>query len=293
MTNNLNDIKLKTLNKILNKLLNTKDVKYNEIKKIIISLDISSIDIDILRDIITLADKINKKIIINIESVQINLNLQDLIYNAIVNKKNDIIYFLFEKINIYEIEENIMEIAINSDNDELISYLIDTTDNISHKEQIINAYNNDHIYKIASKGKLNILIKILQKYKFDDFVHEPCTGTKSPYIADDIFNIVTNISIQAIINNHLNILEYFCPKENFFSIPDIILIYFFKTIEYGHLPIIKYFVENGVSIKHENYKAISIALKYKKYDVIKYFYFIDSSIINILNNDIKTLIFHN
>lgn len=347
MINNLNDNRLNILERILNKLYADTYIKYDG-TKIMISSDIILTDIDLLKDIITLADQINKNIIITIESFQINLNLEELLHEAIINKKNDIIYFLAKKINIYEIEPKIMEMAITFDNDELTLYLIesshscrmfdtheesshscrmfdaheesshsfrmiDTHEESAHSKQMLDVYENDnilinknYIYQIASKGKLDILIKIIQNYFDKLHIHNTCENIHEDYlkyceqcfkfnctsqtIHNDIFIIVTNISIQAIINNHLNILEYFCPKESFSSIPDIILIYFFKAIEYGHLPIIKYFVENGTNIKHEKYKAIDIALKHKKYDIIKYFYTIEPSIINMLDNNIISLI---
>jgi len=67
----------------------------------------------------------------------------------------------------------------------------------------IHIYTDQYycVYKLAADGKLELLKEIMKYYCFPN-----------------VPEIISKICIQAIHNDHVNILQYFLTKEVFFAI---------------------------------------------------------------------------
>lgn len=234
-------------------------------------------DTDTIDEDMLLAGTIDGHILtIDLFILTLNINLSLLIRNSILNKKfHNIELLLKHNIDIISLEPNIMimcvetlskENEINSESDDLemlINKLIE-----SHAP--IDIENFRCVFQLAAIGKLDLLKKIISSYSFEN-----------------VAVIVGRICAQAIIHGHRNILEYFYPQSEFNGAPDIIFTYFIMGIQYGaHLPIIKFFVEGGMSLRQEDYRAVRVAMQYERIEIIKYFYEIDKSIVDFLQREI-------
>ncbi|AVL94976.1 ankyrin repeat protein [Moumouvirus australiensis] len=197
---------------------------------------------------------------LSIPPIDITVNLKTAIKKSFMNGKTNLIKILLQQdINLNNIEPNIMIMALQTNNYELLS-------NFISREFDISIQDYRCIYQLASNGNLEIIKKILDKYHFEN-----------------ITEIVCKICIQAIINNHLNIIKYFFINEAFSGAPDQMYTFFIKGIEFNtNIEIIKFFVENGVSFKQYNYKAVKIACMYKRREILKYFNELDSAVSNIV-----------
>lgn len=207
----------------------------------------------------------NRFLYVNTKFFKIKVDLLKVIYKSIINKKSSIIKMMLKRsINLLSIEPRIMILCAEEEFDELLSDLIEY-------KIPIHIDNYQCIYHLASNGKFELLKKIMNTYEFQNLTY-----------------VVNIIVAQAIIYGYLNILEYFCPKEGFDGAPDIVFTFFIKSIECGSkLTIIKYFVENGISIKRDNYKAVYTAKKFKRKEMLKYFCKIDEHVIDLLSDEEK------
>lgn len=252
--------------RIAQKFINAYELRDSSSKKYQIEIS----DIDFLDDDMFLAGKINNNVLtINICSAEFKICLAKTIRNAFAMRNSEIIRtMLRNKADLHRIEPNIMIMCVEKEMDDLLIDLLDARIPIHSQEYRC-------VFESASKGKLDIIKKIVENYKFHSLP-----------------NIIGKICAQAIANGHLHILEYFCSPETFEQAPDIVFAFFINTIQYSgqHLHIIKYFIENGISIKQENYTPIKKALQYKRGNILKYFYEIDSkSIDHVLTNEEKEL----
>ncbi|XWV25936.1 ankyrin repeat protein [Tupanvirus soda lake] len=202
---------------------------------------------------------------INIPPITITINLAQAIRNAMLHKKPKIIKLMMElDIDLFKIEPRIMIMCVETEQDELLSELIS-------KKVPIYTQEFRCLYQLAAQGKLDLVKEIMKNYKF-------------PSIPE----IVSKICIQAIQNNHVAILKYFMPRDSFRGAPDQMFCFFVNSIQYGgHLDIVKFFIENGINIRQDNYKAVRVALNFDRAQIIKYFYEIDTTIESILNEEQK------
>jgi len=223
--------------------------------------DIDVFDVDMFEigtlsgDFLQIADIFPTPILINIKSI---------IHNALNNNRPDVIEMLSEKVNLFDYERNIMMLCTKMKMFSLFAHLI-----IKHIP--IDQNNYECVYYLAYLGNLNLLKLVIQEYKFPN-----------------IFEIASKISIQAIIHNHLDVLKFFCPESGFDSAPDQMFVFFVNSIKFGgHLDIIKYYINGGISIKQQNYKALEIAKHYERCTIIQYFAEIDKDILTVLSIDNK------
>jgi hypothetical protein len=182
-----------------------------------------------------------------------------------LRKKPNIIRLMIGNgINVFELEPRIMIMCVETEEYDLMSELIALK---------VPVHTQDFrcIYQLTEADKLDLLKNIINTYVFPD-----------------VTSIIGKICTIAVMNGHVNILEYFCPKEGFDGAPDIIYTYFINGIKYGgHLPVIKYFIENGICIAQENYQAVRIAVECQRGNIIKYFCEKDENVINILTSEEK------
>lgn len=247
--------------RVANKFLDMVD-RYDHNCKIEFTCDeIEKIDEDML-DVGKIEGKILK---IDIEPIIAEIDLSKLIRNALLARKKYFIQMLIShNIDLFNIEPRIMIICAETNQDELMSELIDKKIHI-HTDQY------RCLYKLAADGKLPLIKKILKTYCFNN-----------------ILEIISKICIQAIQNNHVHILKYLLKADAFNGLPDHMFSMFINSIEYsGHLDVIKFFVESGISIRRENYLALHRAIKFNNANVIKYFYDIDMTVDSILTSEQK------
>ena len=106
------------------------------------------------------------------------------------------------------------------------------------------------------------------------------------YTFDDITEIIGKITTCAILHHQLDIIKHFYPPSVFESAPDITFTYLINSIKYGsNLDIVKYFIENGVDIRQENYRAVQLAAENNRKDIIEYFYKLRPEIEDKLNDE--------
>lgn len=228
---------------------------------IVDTLDVDILDADMF-EIGTLTDNFLQ--IADIFPTPIMINIKSVIHNALNNNRPDIIKMLADKVTLSNYVSSIMMLCAKMKMFELLAYLID-------KQVMIDTNNYECIYYLAHVGQLDLLKLILQKYKFPN-----------------IFEVASKISIQAIMNNHLDILKFFCPASGFESAPDQMFVFFINSIRFGgHLDIVKYFVDGGISIKQQNYQAVGMAKKCERCEIIQYFVQLDHEILTLLSVDDK------
>lgn len=249
--------------RIVNKLLDIMSIQ-NDVDAFSSESIISNPDV-IDDDMFTVGEITGRFLKINIPPIDITIDLSQVIRNSMRYKKTDVIHKLMDNnIDLFKIEHRIMTMCIATDQYDLLLKLITNKTPIHSEEYRC-------IYELASKGKLDLLKAILKNYKFPN-----------------IPELISKICIQAVTNNHVNILEYFFPKSAFAGAPDQMFSYFLNSIQHGgHLEIVKFFIKNGISIRQQNYIAVPHAIKYNRDDIIKYFYVVDSTIVDLLNDDQK------
>ena len=207
----------------------------------------------------------NNNLVINIPPINIQINLTDIIRIAITEGKPSIVRLMLKRdIDVFNLEPNIMLMCAEYDQDELMLELM-------KKKIPIYPDNYKCIYQLASDGKLQLLKIILETY--DIF---------------DITEVVSKICIQAILYDHLHILQHFLTRDAFHGAPDVMFILFLKSIEHNaDLKIIDFFIKNGINIKQSNYLAVRNAIKFNRRKIIAYFYDTDESIIKVLTDKEK------
>jgi len=258
-TKEIADARKRTINKLLDIMSIQNDINNALPESIIDNTDIIDSDMFLVGVIE------NKTLTIDIPPVTITINLQKAINNAILHKKPKLIRLMMEKqIDLFSIEPKIMLICATNKLDDLLLELIGKKVDICTNEPKC-------IYQLAAYGKLDFIRFILQQYTFPDLP-----------------KIISKICIQAILNNHVHILEYFLTKDAFIGAPDQMFCFFINSICYGgHLDIIKFFVNAGINIKQNNYQAVHQAIKFDLDLLVKYFYDIEPSVDHILTEDQK------
>lgn len=233
--------------RVVNKLLDIVSIQ-NDIN----SLNPESIvsNTDVIDSDMFVVGTINNKILnIDIPPITIKIDLSKTIRNAILYKNPKAIYAMLENnIDLFKIEPKIMIMCVENNQDELLMELIARKIPI-HTDQF------RCLYQLAANGKLDFVKIIMQNYNF-------------PFVPE----IVSKICIQAIQNNHVHILRYFISSDVFKSSPDQMFCFFINSIQYGgHLDVIRFFVDMGIDIRQENYKAVQHAIQFDRIDIIKYF----------------------
>src|SRR5271154_6566290 len=149
-------------------------------------------------------------LIINAGPIHLTINLTELVCNAMLYKRADIIRLIMKyHANIFELEPNVMIMCAESHQFQLMSEMID--------EQIpIHIQEYRCVYYLAKIGQLDLLEKIMTTYQFPN-----------------ITTIIGKICVIAIMNGCINILAYFCPREVFHGAYDIFFTYFINGIIYG------------------------------------------------------------
>ncbi len=245
--------------RVANKFLDMASVNYGQ--ELFIYDNIDNINEDML-DVGEIQGKILK---IDISPIMAEIDLSRLIRNSFLERKINFIHMLMShNIDLFNIEPRIMIMCAETNQDELMSELIDKK---------IPVYTDQYrcVYKLAADGKLTLIKKIMKNYCFTN-----------------VLEIISKISIQAIQNNHVPILKYLLKAEMFYGLPDHMFCMFINSVQYGgHLDVIKFFVDSGISIRQDNYLAVHTAIKFDKTDIIKYFYDKDITVDTILTNEQK------
>jgi len=272
--------------KVVNKLLNMELIK-NDINQFKLQTILS--DTDLIDDDMLTCGKISGKMLhIDIQPINITIDLSKSIGTAILHNKLSLIDRLIAKnIDIFTIQPNIIIMCVETDQDELLNKLINLGSSHQEAQSIasasrcphqeaqsiasasrcpIDAQNYRSIYQLAAKGKLDIIKNILEKHKI-------------PIIKE----VIGKILVQAILNNHVHILQHFLTKEAFVGAPDMMFEYFMNAINRNaNIAIISFFVENGIDIRQDEYKAMYTALRLGRKEIMKYFCQKDSNIFYLL-----------
>lgn len=202
---------------------------------------------------------------IDISPINIKIDLQNVICNAMLHKKYNVIHLLIgQNVDLYKLEPRIMIMCVDTSADDMLQKLIEI-------KIPIHVENYRCVYQLAANGNLNLIKEILKTYQFQN-----------------IIEIVAKICVQASIHNHVDIIEYFFTPESFTGAPEQVFVFFLNSIQYrGNLPIIKFFIDNGINIKRDNYAAVRAAVKYNRSEVLQYFYLIEPTIIDLLSDEQK------
>jgi hypothetical protein len=261
MISNVDEVKYRVINKFFDIFSIQADTNNFNGESIIDNSDV--IDDDMF-DIGEIHDNI---LIIDIPPMTIKINLLDAIQSAIIKKAPSLIHLLLKRnINLADIEPNIMTMCVETDQYDLLLNLVE-------KKINIDTENYKCVYYLAAEGELDILKIIIETYEISD-----------------ITELVSKICIQAILNDHCHILQYFLTPEAFETAPDIMFTFFLKSIEHGTcIEIIDFFIKNGINIKQQNYSSLHKAINFNKQYIIEYFYKIDNTIINLLSDDQKII----
>jgi len=257
------DSQLTLRKKVILKLLDNKTIQQSINKQ---QHDVYVTDANIIDDDILSIGVIRDKILtIDFPVITIQIDLTIAISQAITEKKYDIIRKMLEyKINVAYHQPQIMMLCAQMGADEMLTELI-------NHQMSIHDNNYRCVYYLASVGKLDLLKLIIATYTFPD-MHE----------------VIGKIMVQAILNNHVNVIEYFCPLDGFDSAPDVIFTYFLSGIRYTtHLDVIKYFINGGVCIQQQDYEAITMAKNHNRSEMIRYFVELDPSVLSRLTEDEK------
>lgn len=251
--------------RIAYRLLDLQILKHNNNNNIYNDADL--IDADALACGIIVGTNLN----ITVPLFSLSIDLKSVIHNSLREKILSFIHLLLDKkIDIFAIEPTIMTIVVanlSTDADtELFVRMI-------NNKIPIHTDNYKCIFLLAHKGNLDLIKLILETYTIPN-----------------IIDVVGFICCQAIIQNHLPILEHFFTPDAFIGAPDQLFIYFINSIKHGsNLSIIKFFVNNGINIKQQNYAVVREAIIKNRIDIVQYFYTVDPEIINLLDNTQKNL----
>lgn len=211
-------------------------------------------------DMFVCGELIDQSLNICICPFKISIDLKQAIGIAMRDDKHQLLSIMMDhQLDISKYEPQIMIMCVQKIQWNLMNKFID-------KKFDISVNNYQCVYQLAAFGQLNLLIDILNNYQFKS-----------------IEEIIGKICVQAIVHNHVNIIDYFFTKEAFDGAPDKMRTYFLHSITYGgHLDIIKFFVRRGISIKQNNYEAFMQSINHKKYHLVKYFCTIEPSCIDLL-----------
>jgi len=200
-------------------------------------------------------------ICVDIPPINIGISLTKSVQMAIKMKKPELIHLLIDRqLDLFKINPKIMIQCIATEQFDLLASLVQIRVPISHE-------NYRCLYSLAANGNLEFVNLMVNSYEFIDPPFE---------------EIVCKICIQAIMNNHTNILEHYLTPDAFQGAPDIMLTFFLNGIEYGHLNIIRFFVENGINIRANDYQAVKRTIELRNKELFGYFYLIDKSVEELL-----------
>lgn len=198
------------------------------------------------------------------EIIDMDINLTISLQQSIIQRKFKLVELLIDyDIDIFKLEPNIMGIVATMLDDRLVIILNKFID------LKIPVYPNNYacIYILASKGQLDLLVRIISSYTFNNMME-----------------IVGKICAVAVRTDHVTILEHFMPVQTFDTIPDIIFEYLIKGIECGdNIKVIKYFTQTCIQISQENYRAVTIARQFKRKKILQYFVASDPHVITLLD----------
>ena len=222
--------------------------------------NINNINDDILNNSIIVGDNLIYKDNLG----EIRIKLSNLISNSCLNKRDDILELLIKKNINFNCQPKILMMCCQMGMDDICVRLI-------NYGVPIDWDNYRCILYLAYQGKLELLKLIIDKYDIPD---KP--------------SLVIQIIIHSIIYGHLHILKYFCPYEYFSSIPDFTFTFLINSIQFGgHLDVIKYFIEGGVSIAQQKYLAVEVVKKYSRTEILHYFVQLDNHILTLLTFEEK------
>lgn len=225
-------------------------------------------DPDIIDEDILEIGKINGKYLeANFKSFNIRIDMVENIKKAFLDNKLSFINLLLRKnINIFNIEPRIMTMCAQSKNYDILNILIERGYPIDFQEY-------QCIYLLARDGQLDIIKLILQQYNLTDNIE-----------------IVGKVSIMGVIHEHIDFLEYFLNREVFRSAPDQMFELFIRAIEHNDvIESIKFFTNSGIDIRQKNYLAVKTAISHRRSKIVKHFYSLDGSIIDLMNDDEKMM----
>lgn len=244
---------------IVNKLLDLINTHTDNVSDYIVENPLDIID----KQLLSIGTISGTDLTIDIPPVYIKINLTNLVRSAIDKKMPSIIELLIETTaDLFTIEPEIMYMCTKTRQYDLLRKLIIKN---------IPVYSNKYscINQLAADGELSIINTIISKYGLHD----------NP-------TITNNVCIQAMLNNRLSIIEHFLTPKVFASVPDLMFAYFLKCIEYNvDIAIIEYFVKHGIDIRQSNFSAVRLAVSHKRAQIVRYFYHINNSVIDLLNSD--------
>lgn len=232
--------------KIKSMLLDIVCIQKNTIESVM-ELSISNTDI-ICQDMFKVGHINDSHLDFVIDSIILSIDLRKIIVTSITDKKCNIVKLILANcINITAIEPNIVSLCMDHNLDNLVVDLIKAEIDIS-----IGDYKS--IYVLTMYGKLELIKLVLESY-----------------ILDNSSEIIGRICALAAQYNHRHILEHFFTPNAFAGAPDIMYNHFINSIKYGHLSIIKFFVESGIDIRRFDCRALHLAQTLQQTAIIDYF----------------------
>jgi len=197
-----------------------------------------------------------------------DINLTTSLHRSIKERKFKFINLLIDlNIDLFKLEPIIMPACATILYDDRYDPLSDLLDKFIDLKIPIHENNYACIYILASKGRIDLLEKIMKTYVFNNQTE-----------------IIGKICAVAVRADRVNILEYFMPIRTFDTIPDIIFEYFINGIKCGdNINVTKYFTSNCIQISQENYLAVKVARQFKRKKIIQYFANADPHVVTLLD----------
>lgn len=204
-------------------------------------------------------------LIVDLVVLTIKINLSGLISECLQhNNVQPLLDMLDHGFDLYKFQPLVMVMCVQTEQFDLLDRLIDLA-------TPIDAMNYRSIYHLASKGKLSLLQKIMSKYQFVNPTE-----------------IAGKICVEAIRENHVDILRYFCPAKLYESAPDIMQMYMYNSIQYGgHLDIVKHFIDMGCPIQLDSWRAVKVAIQNNRGSILKLFSEICPEVLSIIPVDVQ------
>jgi len=255
----------KIKSRVFAKLLSVQDIRddVNHFRPETILNDLDLID----QDMLTVGKIENKILTIDLLPFHLEINLRQVIVSAIQKNAPRIIKLLLDNnFDLYSIEPKIMMMCVATKQYDLLTDLIS-------KHVPVHTEDYKCIYLLAAQGKLDLINLIIEQYR--------------PL---NLPSIIMKICIQAIINKHLHILEYFLTSEAFVSSPDQMFHLFVNGIRYGaDLDTVKFFIKSGINLRQNNYEVVYVAQENDRKDLIQYFYALDNTVANLMTDQQKII----
>ena len=261
---NLNSERLEAARRVVNRLLDLVHVQ-DDINDSVPESIIT--DPNVIDDDMFVAGELNgTRLTIDISPVTITIDLSKSIKRAFLERKPALIRLMMARdMDLFDLEPNIMIMCVEVEMDELLLEMIDY-------EIPIHSQDYRTLYQLAALGKLELIKAILAKYSLLN-----------------LHDITMKICIQAVLNDHFSILEHFFTTDAFMGAPDILFEFMLNSIKLtGNVDIFKFFVNNGINIKLNNYEAVRRAAEFERGDIVKYFCSLDSDAANILTDEQKS-----